>query len=183
MQTWIDSIRRHNGTVQELHETVVPPEALVQATPVVEPSRICFAQVKTVDNPGASFKTAEALCGKPQRAGSVTDKLTYEQDMVTCPVCQERLKGAFFAGASGPADSTSAGNATQGAAGTSPLCPPSPFLPPNFSHRDFLDVLLDVEALMAKQNNLQAELAAVEVLLAAARERDRVRAAQDRATA
>jgi hypothetical protein len=179
MQTWLDEIRAHNNGATAV--AVTPPSHTVAFAasvppPAPEPARVCFGQVQSVDNPGVSFKTAAALCGKPQRSGSVTDRLTYDKELVTCADCAQKLLGAYQAIAPRAAVPEDAVPVREpGGSGDLPALRPASFLPANFSHADFLDALLDVQALGQKLVHLRAELAAVEVLLAAAQERERVR--------
>jgi hypothetical protein len=60
-------------------------EAVAQAGP----PRTCFIKARPINNPACSMNVGESLCGRPPR---LVDGGTLDKDLVTCPVCKERMK-------------------------------------------------------------------------------------------
>ena len=180
--------------VRELAAGRTPPELLNgDGTPKTKPPassanlpappRVCFGSRKEVNNPGAQFSTFDPVCGWPLRDG-VGDKITVDKDLVTCPLCKMLLEDAKAlteqghgeplpeleesrAGDLNPALALAPG-AEQGM-GT-PLSP-APALDPEAALTALMDVVLDVAFLEKKLRSLKGEIAAIEVLLKAARAR------------
>jgi hypothetical protein len=171
--------------VQELAAGRVPPELLSEngtarvAPPAVttaapEPPRVCLGTQRVISNPGFNGMIVESACGKPQRQ---RDALTFEKESVTCPLCKQLMQDAAnVPGAREKAAASSLDNAA-----VAPPCeaapgftrPAQPNLPDwdDLSARKVTDHLLNVEALEEKRRWLQGELAAVDVLLKAAKAR------------
>lgn len=183
--SWVEEIVAHNNRANGERPPSVPFGTDVGAghgVPVsVEPARICFTQIKQVSNPGISYNELVPLCGKPQRSGDgARDAVTLEKETVTCADCLRKLSGQMLeaphsTGASFPSAADASAGATQGPDGFLNLNHRPAPLPSDFSYQDFLDQVLDVAGLKDKQRSLQAELAAVEVLLQAAQAREAFR--------
>lgn len=170
--SWVEELASKNGnraTPSAL--PLPPPSSVLPSGPVAAlsaPPRVCFAEIQEVSNPAISFRTANPLCGQPQRKD--LDAVTFDKAQVTCPQCQARLSLQEKMTPARP-----------DLPGASPALPVSPFpegtlSPPGksgpslegFSYQEFLEAVLDVEALQKKQKELEGELAAVGVLLHAA---------------
>lgn len=147
---------------QEAQAVAAPPGVAAR----VAPARVCFARAKSFANEGAQFNTAEPICGLPQR---YTDRVTFEQECVTC----EKCKAALGQGPSTEADVLPSVAASRSAVSEVSVASEAPTRPTG-SMKGALEVLLDTPWLEGRIRELEGELAAVRVLLEAARARDRV---------
>ncbi len=129
-------------------------EAARQLPGADEPPRVCFGQVTSVANPVQTRNEIRIACGRTLRRQDCT---TTDRDLVTCPQCRDVLAGLQAVGATPtPAPPSTRAVPVVGAGG----------------YRSLLDAM-NVEQLEAKKADLEGELAAVGVLLDAARARQK----------
>ncbi len=120
-----------------------------------EPPRVCFGQITPVANPVQTRNEMRIACGRTLRRQDYT---TGDRDLVTCPLCKEVLAGLQAVGATPP-----------------PTPPTQPLTAGKSWHAGYRTLLdaMNVEQLEAKKADLEGELAAVGVLLDAARARQK----------
>lgn len=153
------------------------PAGFVPPTPnapnAVQGKRICLARHVTVSNPGVSYQSAEPACGQPLREG-VGDQLTFEHELVSCPLCKQLLEDAKRL--QGQQQTTEESTRAVQHAPTGPAVEPEgassrpPVRRPSEA-KGALDELLDLDMLEAWKAELEGELEAVKVFLDAARAR------------
>jgi len=173
--SWVRELAEANGAGQATPprasaapDKVIPPLELVAAATVAPPV-VHWGRIASFNNPGISFQNAETACGKPVRLGT-SDGMAFEIEAVTCPDC---LAVAAHEQASSQArpPAAVADPVAVKPPGATAVPAKLPVALADLSVSDFLDSLLDVNALSEKLRYLEGEVEAVRILLSAAEAR------------
>ncbi len=131
----------------------------IAVPPAVLAPRVCFAAMKQVNNPVCSFNAMEPLCGRATRKD--VDAVTQDKELVTCDGCKAVLSNT-------PPGQEPQAVAPQASAALVTIPAQQPGLPEMIAAMD----VPRIEAMIA---DLNGELAALKVLLKAAKARDKAR--------